>query len=204
MRGPWPLNLTRRQHQVYEFIVRQIQLRGYGPTVREIGQALGIRSPNGVVGHLRALERKGLIQRDRHISRGIHLPDHSRPSLPVAGVIAAGLPLEAVETRESVDFSDFFHDPEVFLLRVRGDSMMDAHIVDGDYVVVRRQAITRNGQIVVAMVDGEDATLKRFYRERDRIRLEPAHPQMEPIYVAPGSVQILGVVIGVIRRFPRR
>ena len=194
--------LTARQKSVYEFIRDKIHGRGYGPTVREIGERFKISSPNGVMCHLKALERKGLITREQHMSRAIQLTDQpqlKRTSLPLAGQIAAGGPTLAVEDMERVDFEKLLDDEEHFCLKVRGDSMIDDHIADGDYAVVRRQPTARDGEIVAALVDGSDATLKRFYKERGRFRLQPANPRMTPIYST--EVEILGVLVGVIRQY---
>jgi len=193
-------SLTTRQREIYDFIKDKILNRGYGPTVREIGQQFKIRSPNGVMCHLKALERKRLITREHHMSRAIQLvdqPQKKRTSLPLAGQVAAGTPVLAVENRERIDFANLFKDEGQYCLRVKGDSMIDAQIADGDYVVIRQQKTARDGDIVVALVDGDDATLKRFYREKNRIRLEPANPRMKPIYS--GNVDVLGVLVGVIR-----
>jgi len=193
-------SLTRRQREIYEFLKDKIVTRGYGPTVREIGTKFGIRSPNGVMCHLKALEKKGLITRESHMSRAIQLSEPlSRMSLPMAGRVAAGSPLLAVEQREQVDFSSLFNADDHFCLEVTGESMIEAQIADGDYVVVRKQSTCRDGEIVVALVDGEDATLKRFYREPSRVRLEPANATMKPIYS--NNVAVEGVVVGVIRRY---
>ncbi|MBW3542657.1 MAG: transcriptional repressor LexA, partial [Planctomycetes bacterium] len=163
--------LTARQQEIYDFLRDKIINRGYGPTVREIGTQFGISSPNGVMCHLKALEKKGLITRESHMSRAIQLADPPRrgASLPLAGQIAAGRPVLAEEQKEEVDFSRMFDGDDRFCLKVRGDSMIDAQIAEGDYVVVRKQKTARDGDIVVALVEGQDATLKRFYRERNRI-----------------------------------
>ena len=193
--------LTSRQREIYDFLKEKIIKRGYGPTVREIGAQFGIRSPNGVMCHLKALEKKGLISRDPHMSRAIQLAEGatSRTSLPLAGRIAAGSPLLAEEQRELVDFSSLFDSDDHFCLTVTGESMIEAQIAEGDFVVVRRQSTARDGDIVVALVDGEEATLKRYYRESNRVRLEPANSTMQPIYS--NNVDILGIVVGVIRKY---
>lgn len=192
--------LTPRQKAIYEFLKNKIVTRGYGPTVREIGLNFGIRSPNGVMCHLKALEKKGLISRESHMSRAIQLSEPlSKMSLPLAGQIAAGAPLLAVEQREHVDFSNLFDSEDHFCLRVKGESMIEAQIAEGDFVVVKKQRTCRDGEIVVALVDNADATLKRFYKEPHRVRLEPANATMKPIYSS--HVDILGVVVGVIRRY---
>lgn len=193
--------LTPRQREIYDFLKDKIVNRGYGPTVREIGSHFGIRSPNGVMCHLKALEKKGLITRESHMSRAIQLSDQPRRrmSLPLAGQIAAGRPVLAEEQDEQIDFSGLFETSDHFCLRVKGDSMIDDQIADGDYVVVERQSTCADGDIVVALVDGQDATLKRYFREPHRIRLEPANSSMKPIYS--NNVEIMGVVIGVIRQY---
>ncbi len=194
-------SLTPRQLEIYEFLRDKIVNRGYGPTVREIGGHFGIRSPNGVMCHLKALERKGLITRESHMSRAIQLADkpQHRMQLPLAGQIAAGRPVLAEQQDEDVDFSSLFDSSDRFCLKVKGDSMIDAQIADGDYVIVRRTSVCSDGEIAVALVDGQDATLKRFYREPSRIRLEPANSTMQPIYS--NDVEVLGVVTGVIRKY---
>jgi repressor LexA len=195
-------NLTQRQQAVYEFIRDKIRGRGYGPTVREIGQEFDIASPNGVVCHLKALEKKGLITREPNMSRAIQMaaePVEDR-SLPLAGRIAAGVLHEAVEQHERVDFGSMFDpaDRNLFALEVHGDSMIEDQIADGDYVVVHRQRTARKGQIVVAITDEGEATLKRWFPERNRIRLEPANSTMKPIFVR--NARVLGVVVGVVRK----
>ena len=194
--------LTKRQKQIYDFIKDKILNRGYGPTVREIGRAYGIRSPNGVMCHLKALEKKGLITREEHMSRAIALTDQpqlKRASLPLAGQIAAGTPVLAVEDMDRIDFAPLFQEEDHFCLKVKGDSMIDDQIAEGDYAVIRRQRTARDGEIVAALVDGSDATLKRFYKEKNRFRLQPANSRMKPIYSS--DVEVLGVLIGVIRQY---
>lgn len=193
-------SLTTRQRDIYDFLKEKIVTRGYGPTVREIGIQFDIKSPNGVMCHLKALEKKGLISRESHMSRAIQLSEPiSRMTLPLAGRIAAGNPLAAIEQQEQIDFSSLFNADDHFCLEVTGESMIEAQIADGDYVVVRKQSTCRDGEIVVALIEGEEATLKRYYREPNRIRLEPANSSMQPIYSS--AVEVLGVVVGVIRRY---
>jgi repressor LexA len=194
-------NLTQRQYKVYEFIRDKIRGRGYGPTVREIAEQFDINSPNGVVCHLKALERKGFITRERNRSRAIELKAEpiGQRSLPLAGTIAAGVLHEAIEQDEKVDFQEMFNpDKNLFVLRVSGESMIDDQIADGDFVVVQKQRTARKGQIVVAITDEGEATLKRWYPEKNRIRLEPANSAMKPIYVK--NARVLGVVVGVVRK----
>jgi repressor LexA len=194
--------LTEKQKAVYEFIRDKIRNRGYGPTVREIGLQFGIRSPNGVMCHLKALERKRLITREPNMSRAIRLAAEPLrdTGLPLVGRIAAGLLHEAIEQEERFDFSDIFanRDQNLFVLKVEGDSMIEDHIADGDYVVVRRQKTAHKGQIVVALTDENEATLKRWFPEKNRIRLEPANASMKPIFVK--DARVLGVVEGVVRK----
>lgn len=196
-----PLDLmTKRQRLVYEFIRDKIRGRGYGPTVREIGEHFGISSPNGVMCHLKAIERKGLIHRSPNKSRAIELIKETIEedrSLPLRGRVAAGVLHEAVEQTEKVDFGEMFRRKNVFVLEVTGDSMVDAHITDGDYVVVKPQKTAHAGQMVVAQTDDGEATLKYWYPEHNRIRLQPANSAMNPIYVKDATV--LGVVVGVVR-----
>jgi repressor LexA len=194
--------LTERQLEIYEFIREKIDTRGYGPTVREIGTEFDIRSPNGVMCHLKALEKKGLIKRKGFSARAIQLIDH-RPGqndMPLVGVVAAGSPTQAVAQEERFDFDGLFHGPNHFALRVRGQSMIENHIEDGDYVIIRKQATAENGQSVVAMIDNE-VTLKRFFHKKDHIRLEPANGTMQPIIVhSKDDATILGLLVGVVRK----
>jgi repressor LexA len=193
--------LTERQRDIFDFIRGKIEARGYGPTVRDIGDAFDIKSPNGVMCHLKALEKKGLIKRESNRARAIQVAGHRPPShgLPLLGLVAAGTPIEAVEEPERLELDHLFDGPKNFALKVRGNSMIEDHIDDGDFVVIRKQAHAENGTRVVAMVDNE-VTLKRFYREKDRIRLEPANGTMEPIIVHPRDAHILGVLVGVVRK----
>lgn len=195
-------NVTKKQRLVYEFIRDKIRGRGYGPTVREIGHRFKIRSPNGVVCHLKALEKKGLITREANLSRAIQLAAEPirDQGLPLAGMIAAGVLHEAIEQDERVNFDEMF-DPtkkNLFVLQVQGDSMIDDQIADGDYVVIRKQRTARRGQIVVALTGEGEATLKRWFPEKRRIRLEPANSKMKPIYVR--NAKVLGIVVGVVRK----
>jgi len=191
---------TERQMEIYGFIRDKIQSRGFGPTVREIGQAFKIRSPNGVVCHLKALERKGLITRGKNMSRAIELvmePAHLR-GLPMAGWVAAGTLRAAEEQKERIDFEDLFNRDSHFVLKVMGDSMIDAQIADGDWVVIQKKQTAHSGDIVVAQTEDGEATLKQWFPERDRIRLQPANASMKPIYVK--SARVLGVLAGVVRK----
>jgi repressor LexA len=192
--------LTDRQRTVYDMIRILIVKRGYGPTVREIGEHFGIKSPNGVMCHLRALERKGLILRSPNKSRAIELTDpvdRSVHSLPMAGRVAAGPTTLAFEQHERVDLGEMLFKDDRFILQVSGDSMIDAHIADGDYVVVKKQDTAETGQMVVAQTSEGEATLKFWYPEANRIRLQPANSTMEPIYVK--DARVIGIAVGVVR-----
>lgn len=192
--------LTKRQANVYEFIRDKIVNRGYGPTVREIGERFDINSPNGVMCHLKALEKKGLIKRSPNKSRAIELTREAireASGIPMAGTVAAGLTSLAFEQNERVDFGEMFTREGMFALQVRGESMIEAQIADGDYVVVKKQEQAESGQMVVAQTDDGEATLKFWYPEKDRIRLQPANSTMDPIYL--DNVSVIGVVVGVVR-----
>ena len=196
-------SLTPRQREIYSFIRSKIQGRGYGPTVREIGLHFQIKSPNGVMCHLKALQKKGLIHREPNMSRAIQLlddpvnPNHA--GLKLVGRIAAGQPIEAVEQNEELTFSEWVEPGDKFALRVSGESMIDEHIADGDYVIIRKQEQARDGQIVAVRDEDGEATLKQFFRERNRIRLEPANRTMKPIFRE--RVNVLGVLVGVVRKY---
>jgi len=194
--------LAERQQEVYEFIQEKINERGYGPTVREIGLQFDIKSPNGVMCHLQALVKKGLIRREPNMSRAISVigARANEKGIPLLGRIAAGQPVQMYEQSERIDFGDIFTNKSYFALEVRGQSMIEDHIQDGDYVVIKKALEARDGERVVAMVNDE-VTLKRFYREADHIRLEPANKEMSPIIVhSTDEASILGVLVGVMRK----
>ncbi|KAA1262436.1 LexA repressor [Rubripirellula obstinata] len=193
-------NLTDRQQNVYDMLRDLIVKRGYGPTVREIGEHFGIKSPNGVMCHLRALERKGLITRSPNKSRAIELTqtaDRSGHAMPMAGIVAAGPTTLALEQNDRVDFSEMLFKDDRFILQVSGDSMIEAHIADGDYVVIQKADNAETGQMVVAQTSDGEATLKYWYPEGHRIRLQPANASMEPIYVQ--DAKVIGIAVGVVR-----
>jgi repressor LexA len=204
--------ITRRQRQVYDFISEFVQKNGYSPSFEEIRVALKLNSLATVHKHISNLEKKALLTRDYNRSRSIDLlPPKGKLKqamlvntamlLPIMGRIAAGQPIEAVENPETISLADFVRSKEVFVLEVSGESMQDEAILDGDYVLVEKAKTAHNGDIVVALVDGADATLKRFYREGDNIRLQPSNAAMKPIIVPAPSVQIQGRVIGVLRKY---
>jgi repressor LexA len=209
--------LTKRQEQTLDFIRKSIEERGYPPTLREIGEYMGIRSTNGVNDHLRALERKGYLRREDMKSRALKLVESMASSAPVKvedddlievqvlGRVAAGLPLLAEENvvdTVRVDRMLVRGGREVFGLRVAGDSMIEAGILSGDYIFVKKQSTAERGEIVVALI-GDEATVKYFYPERDYVRFQPANSQMAPILVRATdfkSTMLLGKVVGVYRR----
>jgi len=204
--------ITRRQRELYDFISEFVQKNGYSPSFDEIREGMGLNSLATVHKHVTNLEKKGLLTRDYNRSRSIDLlPPKGRLKqamsvnttmvLPLLGRIAAGQPIEAVENPETISLADFVRSKEVFVLEVRGDSMQDEHILSGDYVLVEKSKTAHNGDIVVALVEGTDATLKRFYREGDNIRLQPSNVNMQPIIVPAAAVQLQGRVIGVLRKY---
>jgi repressor LexA len=199
--------LTARQRQVLDYIARCIEERDVPPSLQEIGQALGGISSTAALAHVVALERKGYIRRVPHERRGLEIirDDRGRPptvyQLPIVGTIAAGQPIEAIEENQEHLWieASLARQPDNFVLRVRGHSMIGDGINDGDYVVVQRQDTAENGETVVALIHGNSATLKRFFREKGHIRLQPANPYLEPIIVT--DVLIQGKVVAVIRRY---
>jgi repressor LexA len=204
--------VTERQRAILEYLHEYVDQHGYPPTVREIGKAVGLRSPSTVHAHLAQLERAGLLRRDPTKPRALELTDRRREDrveqtevlrLPLVGQIAAGGPLLAEQNVEDeIGVPEPLAEGADFLLRVKGDSMIDAGILDGDIVVVQRRQDARNGEIVVALAgddeSADEATVKRFFREDGRIRLQPENEALEPIYAR--YVQILGKVVGVFRR----
>jgi repressor LexA len=208
--------LSERRRKIIEFVNDSIEQRGFPPTVREIGQATGISSTSVVDFHLRTLEEQGFLRRIPDVSRGIELLSRQAKTsrqtrVPIVGTIAAGSPIEAVEgIEDSLPLAPglFGSIPpdELFALRIKGDSMIDELIGDGDLVVARRQSTAEDGDIVVALLAdgapaGWGATLKRFFRQGHRIRLQPANPNMKPIYVKPSDLQIQGKVVALMRMY---
>jgi repressor LexA len=198
--------LTRRQAEILTFIQEQMDAEGDAPTVREIADHFGFNSTNAVVDHLKALERKGVIEREARSARGIHLPEERVEAVrvPVLGQIAAGLPILAEENREDwlVLGEEYAGRGELFALRVRGDSMVDAHILPGDLVIVRMQNTAERGQVVAALI-GDDATLKTYLPQGKTVLLLPANEKYDPIVFdkdSPEPLQILGVAIGLVRQ----
>jgi repressor LexA len=202
--------LTTKQEKIYNFIRKHIETKGFPPAIRDICEAFRISSPNGVMCHLKALQKKGFIHRvekkvnkQRAQARGITIPGVSAGgfSLPLLGVVAAGKAIEAVELDDRLEIRDLFRGDDLFIIKVRGQSMVEGQIADGDYVVIRKRSTCENGDKVVAMVE-RAMTLKKYYKKKNEIRLEPMNSTMEPIVVDPSrqDVQILGVLAGVIRK----
>jgi repressor LexA len=208
--------LTRRQKEVLDFLVGFENKRGYSPSYEEIAKGLKLNSLATVHKHISTLERKGFIRRGYNQSRSIEVLQLPRPvreqvieraaqhesALPLLGRIAAGRPLEAVADNEEISLGDFSRGENTYVLQVKGDSMREDHILDGDFIVVEQTQVANAGEIVVALVRGEEATLKRFYRETGgKVRLQPANSEMAPIVVPAAEVQIQGRVIGVLRKY---
>jgi repressor LexA len=205
--------VTKRQKQVLDFVAHFIEENGYSPSYEEIARGLNLASLATVHKHISTLETKQYLKRGFNQSRSLDLgPKYIQEQrrhrhdvaleVPLLGRIAAGSPVEAVEQRESVRFGDFFGNPDVFALEVRGDSMIEDHICNGDLVLVERASQARDGDIVVALIEGAQTTLKRFYREPgDRIRLQPANSSLQPIYVEGKDLEIQGRLLAVLRKY---
>ena len=203
------MNLTPRQLDVIVAIRNFRHLHGYAPTMQELADQLGT-SKVTIFEHVNALEKKRVLRRDRHKARSLEitadgrLPDEDRTTkLPLLGTIAAGSPIEAIEQREEIDLEKLFSTRRgVYVLKIRGDSMIEDHLCDGDYVIIERRETARNGEQVVALLDTGEATLKRFYREgAGRIRLQPANSTMAPRIIEADRCRVQGVVIGVLRSY---
>ncbi|HEY6327822.1 MAG TPA: transcriptional repressor LexA [Blastocatellia bacterium] len=199
--------VTPRQLEIYDFVRETLTSEGQAPTIAEISAHFGLKSTSTIHQALSALEQKGLIRRIPNVSCGISLTEEHkqvspRNTIPLLGVVAAGRPIEAVLSNESVCIpNDMALSTRAFALRVRGDSMVDEQICDGDYIIVESRDKAKNGQTVVALIDGSEATVKRFFGELDRVRLEPANPSHEAMIVAPPDrLAIQGIVIGVMRK----
>ena len=204
-----PMALTKRQKQVLDFIANFVDDNGYSPSYEEIAQALDLASLATVHKHISALETKSYVKRGFNRSRSLELgtkyaQEHRRQremEIPLLGKIAAGQPVEAIEQRATLSFADFTGHRDTYALEVRGDSMIDDHICDGDMILIERTSDVRDGEIVVALVSGHETTLKRIYREGDRIRLQPANAALQPIYVPAAEVQVQGRLLAVLRKY---
>jgi repressor LexA len=198
--------VTPRQRQVHDYLTRYLDAHRHAPTIAEIGAHFKLSSPSTVHHILTGLEREGLIRRIPNVSRGIEVvrqEPEGDSEIPLLGVVAAGQPIEAILTNETVHVPrDMVGRGRTYALRVRGDSMIGDHICDGDLIVVQSRQTAENGQTVVALIDGTDATVKRFYKARDHVRLEASNPKYKPIVVKPTDrLNIQGVVVGVIRKY---
>lgn len=206
--------LTKRQKDVLDFLIDFIERNGYSPSFEEIATGLKLASLATVHKHISALEGKSYLRRGFNQSRSLEVspkylseyrksrPQPAEAEIPLLGRIAAGRPVEAIQGNEQLHFSDFTGSGDTYALEVRGESMIEDHICNGDYVLVERTAEVRDGEIVVALVDGSEATLKRFYREpAGTIRLQPANSSMQPIYANPAAVEVQGRVLAVLRKF---
>lgn len=200
--------LTKKQKEILDFVRNYIRTQGYAPTLREIGNHFGLSSVATVHKHLAALEEKGMLTREEGRSRSLQpFPGHhvaGVSAVPMLGMIAAGEPIEALLQPDTMVLpEDMLGRGETFVLKVKGDSMIEDHILNGDYIVVEKRDRAENGEIVVALI-GNEATVKRLYREPGRVRLQPSNPTMLPIYVAEGDLRIQGVVVGILRKMGKR
>lgn len=198
------MHLTERQRAIFKFIQEYLDCNDYSPSMEEIGSHFSIKSMNGVHKHLKILEERGFIKRISNKARSIKLVPEEQSSymVPLLGYIAAGQPIEAVESPEEVEIPSYLLEKgEHYVLEVEGDSMIDHHIQNGDRVVIRKRDQANNGETVVALIDEESVTLKQYYREGRRIRLQPANSRMDPIYVEESRIRIQGILVGLIRKY---
>ncbi len=200
------MKLTKRQKEILDFITDFIEREGYSPSMEEIAAHFHFASLNAVFKHLQALESRGHLRRDPNRARAIevsHGASAGARTVPMFGYIAAGRPIEAVETPETVSIPEDFlpRRASCYVVRVQGESMIEDHIQDGDYVVVESRAEANDGEMVVALVDGESVTLKRLYRENGNIRLQPSNTAVAPIVLEAARVKVQGVVVGVMRKY---
>ena len=197
--------LTTQEQNTLQFIRNYIAQFGYAPRFKEIGQAIGVKSQGTIHRYVKSLEEKGYIEREKNSSRGIQLVDLplvAPPVIPLVGKIAAGMPIEAVEDQQELNLAEMFMGPDLFALRVSGDSMIDAGILDGDFVVIKKQPVAHDGDIVVALIDRVEATLKRFRRiSNSEVKLIPENPEMEPMIYRADRVTIHGVLVGQMRSY---
>lgn len=200
--------LTKRQRDIHDFLCRYQQKFGQPPTLAEMQEHFGLGTRAGVSFHLDALERAGMIERQPNVTRGIRilqgLMAEEEFELPLLGVVSAGQPIEAVLTREVVAIPRDLYKPNRFALRVRGDSMIEEQIADGDIIIIEPSQTAQNGDKVVALIDDTSATIKKFYLERKTVRLQPANPNYKPLLISPPSrVKIQGILAGLLRRYTR-
>jgi repressor LexA len=200
------LPLTKRQREILDFLNDFIQQHGYAPSLEEVGRRFGLSSLATVHKHLSNLQEKGFIKRAWNRSRSVELVQARMGGravdLPLLGYVAAGAPIEAIATAESISVPEsLVGKRDTYVLRVKGESMIDEQIRDGDYVIVEDRKTAQNGEMVIALLEHSDVTLKKFYRENGTVRLQPANPAMEPILVPADRIQVQGVVIGVMRKY---
>jgi repressor LexA len=197
--------LTSQEQKTLQFIRNYLAQFGYAPKFKEIGAAIGVNSQGTIHRYVQALEDKGYIERAKGNARGmnlVELPLVSPPVIPLVGKVAAGLPIEAIEDQQELNLADMFMGPDLFALRVSGDSMIDAGILDNDYVIIKKQPVAHNGDIVVAMIDKVEATLKRFRRRSvSEVELIPENPEMEPMIYSAERVTIHGILVGQMRSY---
>jgi repressor LexA len=200
------LPLTKRQREILDYLQDFIQQHGYAPSLEEIGRRFGLSSLATVHKHLTNLQEKGFIKRAWNRSRSVEMiPTNTNGrsvELPLLGYVAAGIPIEAIATSETIAVpEDLVGRRDTYVLRVKGNSMIDEQICDGDLVIVEDRKTAQNGEMVVALLSGSDVTLKKLYRENGRVRLQPANPTMQPIFADADQVQVQGVVVGVMRKY---
>ncbi len=200
------LPLTKRQREILDYLNEFIEQHGYAPSLEEIGHRFNLSSLATVHKHLTNLQEKGFIRRAWNRSRSVELVETRTGSrsveLPMLGFVAAGVPIEAIASNETIAVPESLAGKrDSYVLRVRGDSMIDEQIRDGDFVIVEDRKSADNGEMVIALIGGLDVTLKKFYRENGRIRLQPANPTMQPMMIDPDQVQVQGVVVGVMRKY---
>jgi repressor LexA len=197
--------LTKRQNEIFAFLDEYLKDRGYSPSLDEIAKHFGIASLNAVYKHLNVLEEKGFIKRLSNRARSIQIVEQgvvAEQMVPLLGVIAAGLPIEAVSTSEEISVPEsLLTKGSNYVLRVEGNSMIEESIRDGDLIIVEQRDFATNGETVVALIDGQEATLKKLYREEGRVRLQPANPTLFPIFVEEDRLRIQGVVVGLMRKY---
>lgn len=196
--------LTRRQAQILEYITAHIAQYNYAPSYREIGEHFGLSSTATVAEHIESLKAKGYLTNQENLARSLQVHSGEEDgeewaTIPLLGMIAAGKPIEAIRTNETIDIPRDMHGPNVFALRVKGESMIEDGILSGDFVVVEQTKTANNGDVVVALIENDQVTLKRYYKEKDRIRLQPANANMQPLFLR--NVTIQGKVRGLIRKF---
>ena len=196
--------LTKRQKEVLDFIGKYLSKNGYAPTFSEIAKEFGFNSKGTVYKHIKALCEKGLIQHEWNRTRAIEILDENSgfPTVPVLGSVAAGKPIEAVVLPESISIPPtFMKRGKHFILKVNGNSMIDEHIVDGDFIILRERDNAQNGETVVALIDGTEATVKKYYNKSGKVELHPANNEVETLILDPDRIQIQGVVVGVMRKY---